>query len=460
FVRSLDQFNGPPLQLERIRPTSVFFSPTGHAAAFMAPDQVLRKITLADGLVVTLVRDTDFTSGGAWGSDDRITFVREGALWQIAASGGTPQRLTTLDTNQHEVLHGWPASLPGGKVVLFACVTDRGRTASRIEAVTVATGRRRVLIESGTFPMYAASGHLIFYRDRALLAVPFNVDRLETTVAPVRVLDAVPIALTGSPLAALSETGTLVYAPIGSTTGRLVSVSRQGIEQTRTEPASSYASPRISADGRRVVATMAGDLWIHDTARATSTRLTAEEGAETYNSFPIWTPDAKRIVFRSRSGLRVINADGTGRSEVIPGTSISDYPTSVSPDGETLAFARILADTASDVYVLSLHGDPKPRAVVSTPAYAGGPAFSPNGHWIAYASDESGQMQVYVRPYPRTDRKWQVSTQGGTQPQWNSNGQELFYRDGNKLMAVDVTGSDSLTLSQPHVLFERDFGNA
>jgi eukaryotic-like serine/threonine-protein kinase len=118
---------------------------------------------------------------------------------------------------------------------------------------------------------------------------------------------------------------------------------------------------------------------------------------------------------------------------------------------------RQTADTSGDVYVLDLHGETKPRAVVSAPAYEGGAQFSPNGRWMAYASDESGQMQVYVRPYPGSDRKDQVSTQGGTQPLWNRNGRELFYRNGNKMMVVDVTTSPNLVLSQPRQLFEQRY---
>jgi Tol biopolymer transport system component len=155
--------------------------------------------------------------------------------------------------------------------------------------------------------------------------------------------------------------------------------------------------------------------------------------------------------------MQWIDADGSGRSQAIPGTSVNDFPNSVSPDNALLAFIRTNGDTSGDVFVLSLTGDPQPHAIVKGPAYEGGPQLSPDGHWLAYASNESGQFQVYVRPFPGPDRKWPVSTQGGTQPRWSRNGKELFYRDGDKMMVVDVTSSPDLVLSPPRLLFDQRY---
>jgi serine/threonine-protein kinase len=152
-----------------------------------------------------------------------------------------------------------------------------------------------------------------------------------------------------------------------------------------------------------------------------------------------------------------IAGDGSGHPQTIAGALSGDIPCSVAPDGDTLAFMRQNAQTSRDVYVLSLGSRSEPRPVIDTPAFDGGAQFSPDGHWMAYASDESGQMQVYVRPFPGPDRRWQVSAQGGTQPMWSRTGKEIFYRVGNKMMVVDVSTARDLTLSPPRQLFEQRY---
>jgi Tol biopolymer transport system component len=300
------------------------------------------------------------------------------------------------------------------------------------------------------------SGHLVFFRDGALLGAPFDVDRLEVTGPVVRVLENLAVGTTmDAPLAALSDAGSLAYAPSDAGTTRLVWVSRQGVEQPITDTARRYQYPRLASDGRRTVVAAAGDLWIQDTARATFTRLTSEQTVG--NAFPVWTPDGTHVLFRTLTGMYWTGADGSGHPQTIAGSLSGDLPCSVSPDGDTLAFMRQNAQTSRDIYVLSLRGQSRPRPVVNTPAYEGGAQFSPDGHWMAYTSDESGQMQVYVRPFPSPDRRWQVSTQGGTQPVWSRSGKEIFYRVGNKMIVVDVSAGADLSLSQPRQLFEQRY---
>jgi serine/threonine-protein kinase len=456
FVRRLDQFEMLPLRGTEIA-NSLFFSPDGRAVGFISGDLSLKKVSLTDGLVTTLDHDVDYISGGTWGADDRITFGRGGALWQVPASGGPVTQLTSLDSGKRELLHAWPTVLAGGKVVLFTSITGSSRGAAHIEALSVASGHRRVIVESGRFPLYAPSGHLIVFRDGALLAAPFDTGRLELTGPFARVIENLAVDATmGAPLAALSTSGSLVYAPGDVGTSRLVWVSRQGVDQSITETARRYLYPRLASDGRRIAVAAEGDLWIQDIARATFTRLTSDRTVG--NAFPVWTPDGTRVVFRTPTGMQWTAADGSGRAQPIAGSrSVADYPSSVSPDSDTLAFIRQTAETSGDVYVLSLRGGSQPRPVVATAAYEGGPQFSPDGRWLAYASDESGQMQVYVRPFPGPDRRWQVSTEGGSQPLWNRNGKELFYRNGNRMMAVSVSLGGELALSQPRQLFEQRY---
>jgi eukaryotic-like serine/threonine-protein kinase len=254
---------------------------------------------------------------------------------------------------------------------------------------------------------------------------------------------------------AVSRSGSLIYATSASAASTLVWVSRQGVQEPVTDVRRPYFIPRVAPDGRRIVVQASGDLWIQDTMRATFARLTSQ--ATFGSSFPVWTPDGKRVVFRTNAGLYWADADGSGRSQAIPGTSLTDFPTSISPDGDTLLIARQTVKTSQDVYAISLRGGSAPKPVVNTPAFEGGAEFSPDGRWMAYVSDESGQMQVYIRPFPAPDRKWQVSTEGGTAPVWNRNGRELFYRNGNKMMAVDVMTGGDVTLSASRLLFEQTY---
>jgi hypothetical protein len=141
----------------------------------------------------------------------------------------------------------------------------------------------------------------------------------------------------------------------------------------------------------------------------------------------------------------------------IQGTSVADFPTSITPDGQTLAFVRQMGNVSGGIFTLSLRGDPQPRVLVKAVGYSGAAQFSPDGHWMAYVSNESGEFEVYVRPYPGPDRKVQVSAQGGTHPKWSRNGRELFFRRGNKMMAVDVHTTPEISLSQPRMLFEQRY---
>jgi len=236
---------------------------------------------------------------------------------------------------------------------------------------------------------------------------------------------------------------------------RLFWVSRDGTEQRASDSSGLFTLPSFSPDGRRIAVAENGDLCVLDTARGAITRLSLGESAA--NSWPTWTPDGNQLVFRTITGLQWIDANGSGRSGTIAGTSVLDYPTAVSPDGSTLAFIRQRPDTSGDIYLASLRGEPNLRPFLNSPAYEGGGQFSPDGRWIAYSSNESGQMEVYVRPFPAGDRKWMVSSAGGLQPRWTKRGAEIVFRSGDKLMAVGLSTSPEFTLSPPRLLFERQY---
>jgi eukaryotic-like serine/threonine-protein kinase len=450
YVRRFDQFEGTALRGTE-EATSCFFSPDGRRVAFASAAGTLKTIGLQDGRVSTLATEVNYAAGGSWGLDDRITFSREGTLWQIPASGGTPRQLTTPDGTKPQRSQAWPTVIDAGQSLLFASTTADGRGATQIEALSLATGRRRIVIESGTFPLYAPSGHLIFFRDGVLLAAPFDVATLEVTGSPVRVLENLAVTA-GVPQAALSSTGSLVFAPDAGAARRLVWVSRQGAEQIIENALRGYRHPRLSPDGRRIVVEAGGDLWSEDLARGTFARLTS---IGTVDGFLSWMPDGTRLVVRTTTGMRIIDADGSGRSQPIAATSAVDYPNSVSPDGQTLAFTKMAA--TGDLFALSLRGEPRLFPILQTSAYEAGAQISPDGRWVTYVSDESRQLQVYVRPFPQGARKLQVSTEGGTQALWNKNGREIFYRSGNRMMSVNVSTTPDVTFSAPRLLFDRRY---
>jgi serine/threonine-protein kinase len=217
--------------------------------------------------------------------------------------------------------------------------------------------------------------------------------------------------------------------------------------------------PRVSPDGQRVAAGIEeadNQIWLYDLGRDTLTRLTFEGSS---NVDPLWTPDGKRIVFKG-TGNRLFwqPADGSAAADPLTKSELSgnNVPGSWSPDGQVLAFMEINPITGYDIYTLPL-ADRKPEPFVRTPSLETAPRFSPDGHFIAYASDESGRVEIYVRPYPGPGGKWQISTEGGSEPVWNPKGRELFYRTGHKMMAVDVTTQPSFSVGKPRMLFEGSY---
>ena len=449
YLRALDQFEAIALKGSDSA-TVCFFAPDGRSIGIVTNTGVIKTISLADGLVTTVTDGANFLYGAAWGEDDRIVFVRAGTLWQIARSGGTATQLTKLGGSRGDTLHANPVFLPGSKTLLFAASAGDQR---RIESLVVASGERRTVIEGGALPLYATSGHLVFVRAGELLAAPFDPDRLEVIGTAAQAIEKLPSQLQGIPSIDISASGTVIYAPTAAVS-RLVFVSRQGAEQPLNEVARSYANPRLAPDGSRILV-QAGDLWIQDVTRSTFTRLTPRDAV--INAFPMWLPDGRRVIYRSPGGLRIQDADGSSNGQTVTGTSDYDYPAELAADGDTLVFMRSTQETSFDIMRLSLRNPTEIRPLLQTSAYEGGGRLSPDGRWLAYVSNESGQNEVYLRPFPALDRRWTISTQGGTQALWNPNGKEIFYRNGDKMMAVDLTTTPEVKLSAPRVLFEQRY---
>jgi serine/threonine-protein kinase len=432
-----------------------FFSPDGQWIAFFA-DGKLKKVAAGGGAVATIANATGF-SGGSWDNAGTILFVDTpgGPLLRVAADGGVPQ---VLARNNKQGTSS-PEFLPNGRAIIFGIASGPYGGGS-VVARSLDTGQERILASNAAFPRFVSSGHLVFWRAQNLVAVPFDAVNLQLTGTEVPVVEDV---LLGQ-FSIAARTGSLAYVTgmTGSSQRRMIWVTRNGARLPLDAPIRSYDSPQISPDGRKVAVEVGSQTWIYDFGRGALTRLAFE--GET-NDSPIWSPDGKRIAVRSdRTGTANMSmfwqlADGGGGAEPLTNAGVGQLPRSFSPDGKILAFQEVNADTRRNIWMLRM-ADRKAQPFLTTPATEGAVKFSPDGRWLAYVSDESGRPEIFVQPFPATGGKWQVSTDGGTEPAWNRNGRELFYRSGTRMMAVDVATESTFSAGKPRMLFEGNYATS
>jgi serine/threonine-protein kinase len=353
-----------------------------------------------------------------------------------------------------EIGHVFPEVLPDGHTVLFSIVAAGGTNQAQIATLDLVTGSRKIVLRGGSHAHYVAPGYLVYAAGESLRAVAFDLGRLETRGPQVPVVARLVTAVaTGGADFDVAADGTLAYldGPGGALPGSriLVWVDRQGREEPVAVPPRAWTYPRISPDGTRIAAAsqdQASDIWITDLARQTLTRFTFEPAADNY---PVWMPDGKRIVFVSqRDGAQNLYwqpADGTTSVERLTQSDNGQLATGASPDGSQLVFHEGGAE-GMDLMVLSLAADRTVRPLVRTPFTERNGVVSPDGRWVAYESDTSGRLEIYVRPFPEAGSgQQQVSTAGGTRPLWAHSGRELFYQDlDGALMRVSVDPRESV----------------
>jgi serine/threonine-protein kinase len=467
FLRRMDGDEMVPLA-GTTGATSPVFSPDGKWIAFFA-DQKLKKIAVEGGKPITLCEAGGDNRGASWGADDRIVFASHyaQALSRVSGAGGAVEALTTLDAAKSERTHRWPQVLAQRDVVLFTVgVMDSPESYddSRIDAVRLSTGERKTVLEGASMARYAPTGHLVFGRDGFLFAVPFDIERLETHGSPVPVVENVMgMRSSGVVHADFSSTGLLTYiagSPL-SRRSRLAWRDRQGRAEPLAAPVAGYAGPRLSPDRKRIAVPVAGgstfDIWVWDIAREISTRLTFEGD----NRDPLWSPDGRRILYTSvRAGSTTITyakpADGSGVEERLfaPGAEWGrTVPMGFSSDSAKLLYEFSDSKQTNIMVLDPLSGEAS--VLLQSPAAEGEPTLSPDGRWLAYSSDESGNPDIYVRRFPGLEGRWQVSDGGGVNPRWSPDGRELFYRWRNSLYAAAIrVEGDRFEAERPQELFD------
>ncbi len=449
-----------------------FFSPDGGALGFWSEETSLKRVSLSGGPPELICKGETHIHGGSWCTDGTIAFSSKRRIWTVPAAGGEPKELTAPDG---ETRHYFPELLPGCRALVYS-VLDPSSGPIGIVAQSLDTGKKVTLVKGGSNAHFVPPGRLLYVVNGTLMAAPFDPRRIELTGAAAHLLDGVAY---GAPQEralgqfAASASGTLAFVAgpsFSAGRGELLWVDRDGKESPIKEVGTARGA-RLSPDGRRIAYQFREEslgalpqIWVYDIERGTSSRVTLEGE----NWWPVWTPDGRRLVFIHSTGpneypLAWQSADGTGTLELFAAAAGRvRQPQGWTPDGRTLLAHDLPWPSQSsglsgyDIVAIPRDGDRTAKPLLATPATESLTSVSPDGRWLAYVSDESGRTEVYVRPYPSLDAKFQVSANGGDEPAWSPAGGELFYREGPKMLAVDIAAGPTFRAGQPHALFQNE----
>ena len=473
FLRSMAEMEAQPIPGTNLNVASPFFSPDSQWIGFFSTqDGTLKKVAVTGGAALTICK-ADPPSGVSWDEDQIVFGQGSKGIMRVSANGGEPDLVARVSSS--EIAHA-PQLVDDGRAVLFTLAKDAGSDrwdTAQIVVQSLSSGERKVVLRGGSDARYVPTGHLVYALGGTVLAVPFDVKKLEVQGGPIPVLEGVRRAanpaVAGDAQLTLSSKGSLVYIP-GTASGTLgpqtlALVDRSGKVQPLGLPPQPYVHPRMSPDGNQlVVGTDDGKesiVWVYDLKGGGPARRLTFGGR---NQFPIWTRDDRRIAFESdREGDRGLfwqPADGSGSAERLAklDQGLLRGPDSWTPDGKMIAFSVDASGSetrSSGIWTLALDGERKPKLFLQLPSFTQAIThlvFSPDGRWMAYMSQElGGNSQVFVQPFPPTGAKYQISSDRGRAPLWSPDGKQLFYHNdlNNRFFAVDIRTAPSFSVGQP-----------
>ena len=447
-----------------------FWSPDSHFLAFFAGGKMWKR-DLSGGPSVMLcdLGASNFNVRGAsWSRNNVIIFTPNltAPLFRVPASGGKPEPLTTLDTKLGEVSHRFPWFLPDGRHFLYTAATQ-GLEFGAIYVGDLKGSSRKRLMEARSNVAFSKPGYVLFAREQVLFAQRMKVETGELTGEPVPVaapVEFTPIAIRSN--FSVSENGTLVYLPAGATAAApLVWIKRDGNPIGALGAVGDW--PAISPDESTVAfdrgdpQTGISDIWLLKIASAQPTRFTFDGRT---NQDPVWSPDSRRIVYRSTvganaGGLRWKSLDGSFPDMDLDPGGRNISPTDWTSDGRYIVESSSGSNRFGEIWLIPLFEQAKPRPLLQARFSQSGGRVSSDGRWIAYTSNETGRNEIYVQTFPMAGGKRQISTEGGTRPRWSRSGNELFFiGTGGKMMAVAVKNTATLELGPPTPLFSVRIG--
>jgi Tol biopolymer transport system component len=432
-----------------------FWSPDGRFVGFFA-DAKLKTIEVSSGAVKNLCDLTALEpfSAGSWNREGVIVFSPDAhsPIFRVSSAGGAPTQVTELGKAQKEGAHLWPEFLPDGRHFVF-WVLGGGKDGVAVSSLD--SKEKKLLIPGASRAVYASPGVLLFVQGETLMAQPFDAARLRLSGEPVPIAERLDWQFsTGS-------NGLLAYRAGAIDARQLRWFDRSGRELTKVGKPGDYWEPALSPDGTRLALgvgsyTPVGDILLLELARGSFSRFTPHPNDD---ATPVWSPDGKEIAYSSNPNghfdLYKKDGGGAGGAELLFQSSNDKFPGDWSRDGKYLIYYDIDPKTKSDLWLLPMSGERKPALFLQTEFSETNGAFSPDGRWVAYNSDESGTMEIYVRPFPSSRGKWQVSTAGGGQPAWRNDGKELYYAaPDRKIMAVEIKPGSDFSAGLPVPLFE------